>query len=119
MAAHRIVHVELSAQDPAAAGAFYAELFGWKLQPVPEDDYLLFEPPDAPGGGFVRTGSMGFQPGEVLIYVATDDIDATLQRAEALGGQTLVPQTEIPNIGWFGIFRDPAGNRIGLFTPGA
>jgi predicted enzyme related to lactoylglutathione lyase len=27
-----------------------------------------------------------------------------------------VPKTEIPGMGWYAIFSDPTGNRIGLFT---
>ena len=38
------------------------------------------------------------------------------KKIESLGGQTLLPKTEIPNIGWFALFADPTGNRVGLFT---
>jgi predicted enzyme related to lactoylglutathione lyase len=27
-----------------------------------------------------------------------------------------MPKTEIPGIGWWGMFTDPTGNKIGLFT---
>jgi len=33
-----------------------------------------------------------------------------------LGGKILRSKTEIPGIGWFGIFKDPTGNSIALFT---
>jgi len=55
------------------------------------------------------------QVGELLVYVASDDIEGDLKRAGELGGKVLVPATEIPNTGAFGIFQDPAGNRLGLF----
>ena len=75
----------------------------------------------SPGGAFVKVsdGSAGYgqyKPGEPLIYVSSDDIDATLAKVESLGGKTLLPKTEIPNAGWFGIFADPTGNRVALFT---
>jgi uncharacterized protein len=57
----------------------------------------------------------GAKVGEVLIYVVTDDIEATLAKAEALGAKTLTPRTEIPQ-GWFAVFADPAGIRIALFA---
>ena len=57
----------------------------------------------------------GAKIGEVLIYVFTDDIEAMLAKAEALGAKTLTPKTEIPQ-GWFAVFADPAGNRIALFA---
>jgi hypothetical protein len=47
--------------------------------------------------------------GEPLLYVASEDIDADLRKAESLGGTTVVPKTEIPQVGWFGVFKDPTG----------
>ena len=122
MANHSIVHIEFPAHDPKAAGKFYGDLFGWKLQHDTAMDYLMFQPEQGPGGAFVKagegTGGEGFthKPGEVLLYVSTDDIDASLAKVESLGGRVLMPKTEIPNVGWFGIFADPTGNRVALFT---
>jgi predicted enzyme related to lactoylglutathione lyase len=50
--------------------------------------------------------------------VASEDIDADLRKAESLGGTTVVPKTEIPQVGWFAIFKDPSGNKVGLFSGG-
>ncbi len=52
----------------------------------------------------------------MLIYLSSDDIDADLGKVGSLGGATVVPKTEIPQTGWFAIFTDPTGNRIGLYT---
>ncbi len=112
---HPIVHVEIPATDPAAASKFYADLFDWNIQVDPTFNYHMFQANPGPGG-FVQVGSdPSYKIGEVLIYVGTDDIDATLAKAESLGGKTLLPKTEIPNTGWFAFLADPAGNRIGLF----
>jgi predicted enzyme related to lactoylglutathione lyase len=122
MAAHPIVHVEFPASDPKAASKFYADLFGWKIQTDPSfADYPMFQAEGGPGGGFVKTGTdagggLSYQVGEPLLYVASEDIDADLRKAESLGGTTVVPKTEIPQVGWFGVFKDPTGNKVGLFT---
>ena len=120
---HSIVHVEIPAHDLESAGKFYADLFGWKMQSMPEFNYMTFEAAPGPGGGFVEVGDetsdaspVSYKPGDVLVYVSTDDIDATLAQVEALGGRPVLPKTEIPDVGWFGIFTDPTGNRIGLYT---
>jgi predicted enzyme related to lactoylglutathione lyase len=39
-----------------------------------------------------------------------------LKKAETLGGKLIAPKTEIPNTGWYGIFEDPTGNQIALYT---
>ena len=49
------------------------------------------------------------------MYASTDDLDGTLERVGELGGETVVPPTEIPGFGFFAMFRDPGGNIIGLF----
>jgi len=115
VAGHPIVHVELSANDREAAGKFYSELFGWQVQDHPEMNYATFEAAGGPGGGFAPVGG-NMPAGQTLVHVGTDDIDASLAKVEQLGGTTLMPKTEIPNIGWFGLFKDPTGNIVGLYT---
>lgn len=114
--AHPIVHIEIPVNDIDTGGGFYAELFGWKTNPIPEMGYMTFETGEGPGGGFARADGQMAQAGEVLIHVLTDDVTASLDKAESLGATTLVPKTEIPGIGWFGVFRDPTGNKIAVFT---
>jgi predicted enzyme related to lactoylglutathione lyase len=116
MSDHPICHVEIPAADPAAVSKFYAEVFDRQMEIDPTRNYHLFEPQRGPGGAFVQVGeTTGARIGEVLIYVFTDDIDATLTKAEALGAKTLTPKTEAPH-GWFAVFADPAGNHIALYT---
>jgi uncharacterized protein len=115
MAKHPIVHIEFSAQDPDEAAKFYGELFGWEMQHMPEMNYVTFNPGEGPGGGFNPLSDQ-VKAGDVYVYVGTDDIEDTLARVKSLGGKTLMPKTEIPNIGWFAFFSDPTGNTVGLYT---
>ena len=32
MEGHPIVHIEIASSDPKAAGKFYSDLFGWKIE---------------------------------------------------------------------------------------
>lgn len=115
MSQHSIVHIEIPATDPASSSKFYGDLFNWKMQVDLALNYHMFEPASGPAGAFVQAGETP-KIGEVLIYVSTDDIEATLAKAESLGAKVLEQKTEIPGVGWFAIFADPAGNRIALFT---
>jgi predicted enzyme related to lactoylglutathione lyase len=116
---HPVVHIEIPAANPASDSQFYADVFGWTLRHEPSMDYHMFEAKGGPGGGFVKTGTengMNTQPGQVLVYIDSDDIDATLADIEAHGGKTVSPKMEIPGTGWFAIFTDPTGNRMALYT---
>ncbi len=112
---HDIVHVELSAKDPKSAGKFYSELFGWKTEYDEKLDYVSWGEEGGVGGGFPKVGE-NTAAGSVIVYISTDDIDASLKKAESLGAKTVTPKMEIPNIGHFAIFSDPTGNMIGLYT---
>mgnify|MGYP001256777414 FL=1 len=115
MAQHPIVHVEIPANDPQAAAAFYADLFGWQTETNATNDYSMFQAAPGPGGGFPKVDGEYVRPGAVVISVETDDIDATLTKAEELGATVIEPKAEVPGIGWFAVFVDPTGNRIALW----
>jgi predicted enzyme related to lactoylglutathione lyase len=117
---HPIVHIEIPAVSPGAAGKFYSDVFGWKVEADPTYNYVQFQAEGGPGGGFVKPKEdtpVLYKPDSLLVFLGTDDIDATLATIEAHGGKTVLPKTEIPQIGWWAAFTDPTGNRLGLFTP--
>jgi predicted enzyme related to lactoylglutathione lyase len=115
MAKHPIVHIEFSAKDRGKAVKFYSQVFGWSTQEQPEYNYATFNPGEGPEGGFNPVTDAA-PAGTVLVYIGTDDIERDLKNIEKQGGKTVVPKTVIPNIGWFGIFEDPSGNHVGLYT---
>ena len=120
MSNHPIVHIEIPAKDAGAAGKFYSDLFGWKIESDVMYNYVQFMAEGGPGGGFAEVGQSNapveYKPDSLLVYVSTDDIDATLAKVESLGGKMLMSKTEIPHVGWWGVFSDPSGNRVALYT---
>jgi predicted enzyme related to lactoylglutathione lyase len=115
MSKHPFVHIEISANDLPAAGKFYGELFGWKIEYNPEQNYSTFETGEGEVGGGLNP-TTNSPAGTVTVYVNTDDIEASLKKAESLAARTITPKTEIPGFGWFALFSDPTGNVIGLYT---
>lgn len=113
---HPIVHIELSAQDRHEAARFYRDVFGWESQDFPEMNYTTFSTGEGVGGGFSPCQE-NMPAGTVTIYVHTDDIEETLAKVEALGGQTVSPGFEVPGVGWIAMFRDPTGNMLALLKP--
>ncbi len=85
------------------------------MEHVEEMDYTMWDPHEGPGGGFSQVDE-NVKPGDVIIYVNSDDIEADLKKAAELGGTVLREKEEIPNTGWFGMFKDPTGNTIALYT---
>lgn len=112
--AHPIVHVEFSANQPAEASKFYSELFGWTAHYDANVDYHMFDVGNNMGGGFPAVSDTT-RAGSTLVYVGTDDLDATLAKVKELGGTVLNPYIEVPNMGAMAIFSDPTGNVVGLW----
>ena len=115
MSKRNVVHVEIPAANLESAGKFYSDLFGWKIQHMPEMNYTMWEAGDHTGGGFPEV-SAEYPAGQVLVYIDSDDIEADLKNVAKLGGTVLRQKTEIPGMGWFGIFKDPTGNVLALYT---
>ncbi len=115
MPAQPIVHIELSAVDSESAGKFYADVFGWKVEPFAGSDYMTFEAAPGPGGGF-NVIDKDHKAGEIIPYIQVDDIEAKLKEVAAHGGKTIQGKSPIPGEGFFALFRDPSGNVLGLFS---
>ena len=115
MSKRNVVHVEIPAANVEVAGKFYEALFGWKLQHVPEMNYTMWEAGDGSGGGFPEVSAEN-PAGQVLVYIDSADIEADLKKVEKLGGKVLHAKAEIPGFGWMGIFQDPTGNVLALYT---
>jgi len=117
MVKRNIVHVEIPAADSNAAGEFYQKLFGWEIEHMDTFDYTswAYGKGAGEGGGFTGLSDTN-KPGDVIIYINSEDIEADLKKAESLGGRIITPRTEIPQIGWYGVFEDPTGNKIAVYT---
>jgi predicted enzyme related to lactoylglutathione lyase len=111
-----VAFFEVTSTNHERAQKFYAELFDWTVTADPEmGGYALV---DTGAGEGAIGGGIGPAEGEprVSIYVKVDDLETFLARAESLGGQRLVPPTDLPgDYGRFAIFADPDGNAVGLW----
>lgn len=114
--ANPVVHFEVSGKDAARLQTFYGDLFGWKINTDNPMNYGIVDTGVEGGiGGGVGPLPEG-QSGWVTWYVAVDDLDAALKRAEALGGRTVNPPMEVPGGPKLAHFADPEGNVIGLVS---
>ncbi|HZD11757.1 MAG TPA: VOC family protein [Candidatus Binatia bacterium] len=111
---HPIVHVEISAQDRAKLADFYSEIFGWQFQDYPDMNYTTFTSGEGGVGGGYNPVQEDNPAGTIVVYIAVDDVQGTLDKIEECGGKTLVPPTEIPGVGTIAQFHDPTGNRMAI-----
>jgi hypothetical protein len=106
--------VDITAKDAEASRTFYSQLFGWRIPVLEAIDYGVVESgPDTLPGGIGQQDDQ--RPAGIVTYFSVDDVEASLARAEELGGKVAVPPWEIPGLGKMAIFLDPDGNRVGLW----
>lgn len=107
-----VVHFEITGADSAALQQFYGDLFGWKITNMPEMGYGIVEKEEGGIGGGIGAAQSG--PGTVTFYTAVDDVQAYLDKAESLGGKTVMPVTVIPDMVTFALLADPEGHVVGV-----
>jgi predicted enzyme related to lactoylglutathione lyase len=112
-----VVHFEIGAADDGPLAEFYGKLFSWGLRPYSGGGYTTI---DTRGGGGINGGIGRSQTGEPWssFYVETEDLRATLDRANELGGTTVMPVTNLGPVS-IAMFGDPDGLLIGLVQAAA
>ena len=109
-----IVHFEIMGGKGKELEKFYGELFGWKINSNNPMNYGMVETGGEPKGINGGVGPAHDGNKRVSIYAQVEDLQATLDRVEHLGGKTVLPPTEVPGGPKLAMFADPAGNVTGL-----
>jgi len=102
---------DLRTGDPETARAFFADLFGFRFEGIPDEagDYrIMFRPgEEAPLGGI---GGMEGREGSPhwLVYFGVADTAVAAAAAEEAGGSVVLPPFETP-YGRMAVVQDPGG----------
>ena len=113
MASPAVAWFEVTGQDGAALQQFYGGLFDWTVTDAGDGYGLVPAAEHGIGGGIGQ--SQDGAGGQVTFYVEVDDPAAYLQKAERLGGRTIMAPSEVPGYGLtFAFFSDPEGHVVGL-----
>ena len=113
---------EIPATDISRAINFYKEILGVEIERLdfPEMEMGLFPYQDQMVTGVIMKGE-GYEPsaGGVTIYLnGGDNLQTILDKVEDNGGKIVIPKTpHADESGYFAIFHDSEGNKIGLHSP--
>ena len=119
----RVVHFEVPADEPEKLATFFEKTFGWSIRKWdgPDDYWLVMtgneEEPGIDGGINRRSDGNSV----VVNTIDVEDLDATIAKIEANGGEITMPKMAVPGVGWMAYFKDPEGNVYGMMEsdPGA
>lgn len=125
--AGQVVHFEIPVDDPERAQSFYRDVFGWRMDPMPDMSYTMVttaavdeqgmptEPGAINGGMVVRTQPVT----SPVVVINVDSVDDALAQVERLGGAVLRAKSPVGDMGYSAYFTDPEGNTIGLWETAA
>jgi len=117
----KVVHFEIPFDDKKRATGFYSKIFGWRLQDIPEMEYVMITAAKtdkkhmvaekgAINGGFFQRNDAAKTP---IVVIGVKSIDETIRQVLANGGKVVTPRQSIPN-GSYARIADTEGNVIGL-----
>jgi hypothetical protein len=109
-----VVHFEIMGGEGGELETFYRELFGWKIDSNNPMKYGMVDTAGGPGSINGGVGRSHDGSRRVSVYAQVEDLQATLDRVERLGGKTVLQPTEVPGGPKLAMFADPAGNITGL-----
>lgn len=112
----RVIHFDLTVDDPERARKFYEDVFHWKIEKWdgPMDYWMVTTGEDSePGinGGFMRKRDA--QSG-THHTISVSSVDEFIKKVEEKGGKIVSKKMAIPGVGWMAAFRDPEGNVVSM-----
>jgi uncharacterized protein len=111
----RVVHFEISADDPQRALDFYARVFDWKARKWEgTQDYWLLMTGEGEGidGGLMKRAPEF--PGTVN-SIEVPSVDEFSEKVTENGGKVMMPKMAIPGVGYLAYCVDTEGNIFGIF----
>ena len=113
--ANPVMKFQILSKTPDETARFYSALFGWS---VSADNPLGYRE--------INTGlTAGIQggiwpappqaPNFVQLFIAVEEVRASVKRAEELGAKTIIPVTALPEGGEIAVMHDPQGMSFGIW----
>lgn len=118
-----IIGLDLTVPDAEGVRDFYASVIGWQPEPFPMDgydDYFMKSPETGAisAGVCHARGVNADLPAQWMVYIAVEDLQASLDRCHELGGEALTEIKGNEGEARYCVIRDPAGAVLALMQMG-
>lgn len=115
----RVIHFDLSADNPERAVEFYRAVFSWEMSKWegPEDYWIIQTgSKDEPGitGGIAKR----IKPEDTTVPIFdVSSVDDAVKKVVEAGGTVREEKRPIPGVGYLVTCRDTEGNTFGIMEP--
>ena len=105
-APYPVAAFQIISRDPERAARFYSAVFGWSVDAANALGFRRLETGGLPGG--IWPAPPEAQP-FIQLFIATDDVAATMARARAAGARVILPPQHLPEGDEMAILSDLEG----------
>ncbi|UCC12890.1 MAG: VOC family protein [candidate division WOR-3 bacterium] len=116
---NRVVHFDISVDEPQRAITFYRDAFGWSIEKWdgPIDYWLVKTGNGEPGidGGIAQRK----ENETTIVTIGVTSIDDALDKIENAGGTVIQPKTSVRKVGYVAYCRDTEGNIFAIMEEDA
>ena len=115
---NRPTHFEIPVDDPDRAAKFYADAFGWTINPFEGAPSYYGMATTGDDSDLGINGAL-YQRDEMtstMITMSVESIEDAEARILAAGGTQVTPKSPIPGMGYFAQYKDTEGNIVGTFV---
>ncbi|GAA1391966.1 VOC family protein [Luteococcus peritonei] len=115
---------DITSADPEAAASFLEQVLGWQVDDGNEElgGYRVAMSQQMAAGAIapaMPAEGQQHEGDETIVYLATDDVEASCARIDELGGQVEFGPHDVAELGRMAVATDPLGNRFGLWQAGS
>jgi predicted enzyme related to lactoylglutathione lyase len=114
-----VTRFQIVSKAPDEAAAFYAKLFGWRVN---NDNALGYREIDTGSKEGIQGGIWPAPPQApefVQLFVAVSDVKAKVAEAQKLGAKVLIPPTVLPDGDEMAVLHDPKGLAFAVWNSNA
>lgn len=111
----RVIHFEISADDPKRAVEFYEKVFGWKIKKWEGPaEYWLVSTGDEKQPGIGGAIMERMRKSTTINTIDVPSVDEFIKKIEKAGGKRVSEKRTIPGVGYFAYCKDTEGNLFGI-----
>lgn len=115
--ANPVMKFQILSKTPDETARFYSTLFGWA---VSADNPLGYREISTGSPAGIQGGIWPAPPQAsnfVQLFIAVQDVTASVKRAEELGAKAVIPVTALPEGGELAVMHDPHAMSFGIWRP--
>jgi predicted enzyme related to lactoylglutathione lyase len=111
----KIIHFELSEDDPTRASAFYERVFGWRINKLEGPvDYWLVSTDDSDHTSINGAIRQRMKDETTVNTIDVPSIDEFTQSVVNARGRIVVDKSVVPGVGYHAYCADSEGNLFGI-----